>query len=391
MNVDWQMFAEKLKRHGMESKIAGSLARSLSISMSGGGCCEQRAQWALSKGFLPDRVSSYGLDDDNVDLYLSDIDYYMAHPINNHFRFWINDKLTLKYMLSAPQLRDLMPEYYVYIENNGRYTYLQDMPSNIARDGECLLALLKQKGILAVKPSNGFGGTGFMRMELAKDEGVVVNGVLVSCREFFDMCRKLNGCIVTEYTRQHEDLREIWDGAECALRIVMAKELPFEDVFDEPSYNCICSYARFGTAESGGVSNTCHGGIGVPFDFETGVLHGEGVKRKLDGGGHCRFAAHPDTGIVFEGRPLPSYQQVKDAVLKTCAYMSSLDYFGFDVIISERGPKLCEINSHPSMEDPQALCGPVLKNEFAREFFKQKKTKDYPRDLLWRLFLECGG
>lgn len=37
MNVDWQMFAEKLKRHGMESKIAGSLARSLSISMSGGG------------------------------------------------------------------------------------------------------------------------------------------------------------------------------------------------------------------------------------------------------------------------------------------------------------------------------------------------------------------
>lgn len=119
--------------------------------------------WALSKGFLPDKLQLYKLSEENYGDYLSDYDYFLIHPLNNHFAIWINDKITLKYMLQAPlcinkekkKMMDLMPEYYLYIENDGRYSYLMDAPESIKRDGDFIMNLVKDKGILALKPSNG--------------------------------------------------------------------------------------------------------------------------------------------------------------------------------------------------------------------------------------------
>ena len=48
-----------------------------------------------------------------------------------------------------------------------------------------------------------------------------------------------------------------------------------------------------------------------PFDFETGLLNGIGVKYKTNRDERYRFDGHPDTGVSFEGFFLPCYDQVK--------------------------------------------------------------------------------
>ncbi|WP_368041268.1 hypothetical protein [Gordonibacter massiliensis (ex Traore et al. 2017)] len=93
--------------------------------------------------------------------------------------------------------------------------------------------------------------------------------------------------------------------------------------------------------------------------------------------------------MSFSGFRLPNYEQAKSAVLETCAYLSSLDYFGFDVIISQDGVKFCEINTLPEMDTGQAVCGPALVTEEAKKFFESRKTKAYPKDLLLKLVMEC--
>lgn len=232
-------------------------------------------KWALSKGFIPDKIDLYGLNEGNADLWVPDFDYLMMHPLNNHFKFWVDDKLTLKYMLNTPPLSDLMPEYYLYVENDGRYTYLMNMPSGVDRDEGCLSSLLRHEHALAIKPNHGMGGAGFVKLELVAEGEMAANNVIIPREEFLNLESELSGCIVTEYIRQHDDLRKIWSGSECTLRVIMAKNVG-SSKYREASYTCVLAYARFGTSRTGGASNLSQGGIGVPFDFETGLLNGGG-------------------------------------------------------------------------------------------------------------------
>ena len=148
MEIDAEKLAKGLVGFGMPDNIARSLVKKVE---RGARLCltEQEWDWALSHGFSPDKVAIYGLTDENVEAYLSDFDYYSMHPLNSHFRIWVNDKLTLKYILNANGLphaeknrqSDVMPRYYVHIENDGRYSYLMDMPDDVARDEDCLQSL----------------------------------------------------------------------------------------------------------------------------------------------------------------------------------------------------------------------------------------------------------
>ena len=69
--------------------------------------------WAQKRGFLSDRISFYGLTENNYRDYLSDFDYYRLHPINGPYSKWIDDKLTFRYLL-AP-FSSYLPEYYYHI------------------------------------------------------------------------------------------------------------------------------------------------------------------------------------------------------------------------------------------------------------------------------------
>lgn len=380
MEIDAEKLAKGLVGFGMPDNIARSLVKKVE---RGARLCltEQEWDWALSHGFSPDKVAIYGLTDENVEAYLSDFDYYSMHPLNSHFRIWVNDKLTLKYILNANGLphaeknrqSDVMPRYYVHIENDGRYSYLMDMPDDVARDEDCLQSLLAHEGILAVKPNRGSGGVGFIRLEAGGDGTVLANGSAFKSDDFDELKSRLNGCVVTEYVRQHRELAEIWDGSECCLRIVMA-HLRGRNAFSGGRWVCAASFLRFGTSRSKSTSNLVQGGVGVGFDFDTGEFFDRGIIYENCGaGGGVELSSHPDTGIRFEGRKVPLIEQVRDCVLSVCEYLPSLEWLGFDVMVSDDEAKICEINTLPGLEGAQGICGPYLGNGELRAFFDAKR------------------
>lgn len=374
-----------LQKQGVRGKWVQSFRKKL---INDWNTCElpvEKKIWALENGFMPSSVLLYGLTDDNIKLYLSDLDYIKIHPLNNHFAFWINDKITLKNIFATPirsisrpgVTYNLMPDYYLYIENDGHFSYLMDSPQHIPHDENYLLNLLKQKKILALKPSNGGGGFGFVKLEMI-DDAITWNDSQISEAQLKDNQKSLNGYVVTEFLKQHKDFDSICDKSACTLRVLVVKNI--DDVYDGGILDIVASYARFGTEASEGACNMHAGAVAISYDSETGAYGDFFFRYKgFADKDQTRFDKHPDSNVTLKGKTLPKHEEVKDVVLSACSYLSSLEYFGVDVVITDDSVKILEINTLPAMSTPQVLTGPMFSIPAARAFFNRKlnllKTK----------------
>jgi hypothetical protein len=386
--TNYTLLLEKLVLNGMDKKWAKMFVKKLSDDENFFKVDKKTAEELLLHGFYPGRASLYGMTNENYTDYLPDYQYFMMHPLNHHFRIWVNDKLSLKYNLNSCGCEDLMPEYYLYIENNGNYTYLMDCPNDIEKDKDFIFNLLKKKGILAIKPNSGTsGGRGFMKVEW-KENSIYVNNEKIEEKEFTQICSALYNNIITEYVSEHSELAKIWDKSECTLRVIMCK-LPTQNKFECAKWHNLVAYARFGSSISGGASNLSSGGIGIGFDYDTGDFNDFGIRyKKFCNDESYLCYEHPDTHVKWSGFRLPNWEYTKSMIDRTCKHLGSLDYLGMDIIITEKGMKYCEINTHPAMDYEQIMCGPVLKNKDSRDFFESHGLNQINAKKLLEMYIE---
>ena len=380
MATDYDVLLEKIRALGMDYRWAGMFVKKLRDDENAFPVADQtKKEWALSHGFYPGRIELYGLTEENWQNYVPDFQYFMLHPMNNHFLKWL-DKTTLKYVLNSNGCESTMPEYYAYVENDlcgGRFTYLMDCPDDIPKDENFLWNLLQKKKILAMKPNSGTsGGLGFIKMELRED-GLYENNKPIDMTRFNEIRDTMRNYIITEYAHQHPDLAKVWPDSECTLRVIMCKN-PTEDRYAPTTWSCAVSYARFGTSVNGGASNLSSGGVGVGFDFETGKYNDFCIRyKRFTPDGKWMLDRHPDTGVIWKDCGLPNWQLVRKQIDSVCSHVSSLDYLGLDIIITENGMKLCEINSHPAIDYEQVMCGPVLGRPQVKAFFEHKGLRKF--------------
>ena len=386
--TDYEAMRAVLHSQGMDYKAAGTFVKKLKEDEESFVVSSEKKEWALKHGFFPGRMELYRLNISNFDSYLSDYRYFMLHPINHHFRIWINDKLTLKYMLNNDRFMDIMPEYYAYVENNGCFTYLMDCPEEIKKDEGFLWNLLKEKKDLVLKPnSSASGGDGFIRLEI--NNGNVYENKKIINRERVNQIRdSIRNYVITEYIHQHEDMAEIWPQSECTLRVIMCKNV--KKAFYADYWSCLVSFARFGTAASGGTSNLTAGGVGVGFDFETGRYYDTCLRYKQ----YCRdgewmLKEHPDSKAQWKGLAIPHWNIVRDRIIDLCQYVSSLSYLGLDIVITSDGLKLLEINSLPALDYAQVISGPALRKEELRDFFINKGIFNVDESKLYEAYIQC--
>ena len=386
--TNYDKLLDAVRELGMEYRWSGMFVKKLRDDEAAFPVTKEQAVWALERGFYPGRISLYGLTEDNYRDYVPDFNYFMLHPMNNHFLKWL-DKTTLKYVLNSNGCEDTMPEYYVYVENDGSFTYLMDCPDHIEKNADFLMNLLKYKGILAMKPNSGTsGGIGFVKLEMRGEE-IFENNKPVDASRVAQLRDAMRNYIITEYCHQHHELAKVWPDSECTLRIIMAKD-PKKDLYAAATWSCVVSFARFGTSMNGGASNLSSGGVGVGFDFETGKYNDLCVRyKRFCPDGNWRLEKHPDTNVNWKDAGLPNWELVRSKIEAICQHISSLDYVGLDIIITEDGMKLCEINSHPALDYAQIMSGPALSKEKVKEFFEYKGLMKHDGKALCQAYLNC--
>ncbi|MGN0073619.1 MAG: hypothetical protein ACI36W_07515, partial [Coriobacteriales bacterium] len=88
-----------------------------------------RKIWAYKHGFLSYRLDQYGITEDNWKSFISDFEYRWLRHINTKYRYWLEDKITLKYV--AAGFKGCFPGYYYYTSlHNGenRIIPMMDLP-----------------------------------------------------------------------------------------------------------------------------------------------------------------------------------------------------------------------------------------------------------------------
>lgn len=117
MATNYDVLLDKIRALGMDYRWAGMFVKKLKDDEAAFPVDDaEKKKWALERGFYPGRIELYGLTEKNYMNYVPDYQYFMMHPMNNHFLKWL-DKLTLKYVLNSNGCECVMPEYYLYIEN----------------------------------------------------------------------------------------------------------------------------------------------------------------------------------------------------------------------------------------------------------------------------------
>lgn len=314
--------------------------------------------WAYKHGFLSDKLNIYGLNKSNYKSYLSDFAYYKMHPINGRYSIWIDDKLTFR--MALEKYSEYLPKYFLEI-NKGAIYKLADFPKEYSPDLTGIIELLKKEGNLAVKLIAGTHGLGFYRISFFDDK-IYINNEAVTQEELGQFIDSLENYIITEYIFAHKWLRSIYEATPNTLRIVLIHnqgEIP----------QIVCSEIRFGTEKSGQVDNISAGGFSCGIDIDNGMLFDP---KAYDGNLLIEQPLHPDTGVRIEGN-IPHWGMIKDKLIEISQYIPQIPYMGIDVIITDAGFKIIEINSHPDIENQCYY--PLMDNEYSRRFFKNLMGK----------------
>jgi len=294
--------------------------------------------WAYRWGFLSGKVKLFDLNGDNIGSLISDYDYIKLNPINGRFVFWIDDKLTTKYILS--KYGDFVPEYYFHLTGaeSRCVVKLMDCPEGYSSDTDGVIKLLQDRSSLAVKPLSGTFGNGFFKLAY-RSGGYFINGAESGYEEVCALLESMNDHIVTEYVKMHESLSEIYAGSLNTLRLVIVNEdgsAPFIGI----------AGIKFGTSRSGAVDNISAGGIYCLADVKNGYFNGGfGIDEKNQ---RVFYENHPDTGRKMEGF-IPNWDLVTKGIFEICRYVPQLEYMGFDIAVTAEGFKVIEINSNPGL------------------------------------------
>jgi hypothetical protein len=319
--------------------------------------------WAWKRGFMGSRVYTYGINKSNYRNHIPDFDYYKLHPINGRYSSWIDDKLTMKYILT--KFNEYLPKYYFQI-GDGEIIKLMDCPNDIEPDIDGVINLLKRDGNLALKLLSGSLGKGFYRLTY-KNMVFYVNTNETNISELRNLIKKLKGYIVTEYIIAHKEIREIYDVTPNTLRVLMIRDknkLP----------KITGGFMRFGTKSSGLLEITAAGTIFTAIDFKTGITYDPKrfINNNLE---NLKF--HPDTNKIME-IPLPYWGVIKEKVYEISNHIPQLSYLGFDIIITDNGFKIIEINSLSALTFIEYY-NPFLKNKYCKDFFT-RKFKENPKN-----------
>lgn len=315
--------------------------------------------WAYKKGFLSSRTNTYQIDELNYRDHMPDFDYYKLYPIDDKYSAWIDDKLTMKYIFSP--FDEYLPKYYFQLEDN-EILKLIDCPSDIDCTTSGIIDFLKKEGILALKIISGSLGEGFYKLSYANDT-FYINTKACEMEDVETLFSSLKGYLITEYVKAHDSINKIYDITPNTLRIQVIRD-------ENKKPKIIGSFIRFGTQKSGILETPVAGGIIAGIDLKNGNIFNPNIIINND---LINIKLHPDTNENLE-IIIPKWDDIKSKIEEISSYTPQLTYLGFDIIITNKGFKIIEINS---LTAPTVISyyHPLFANEYGKEYFIKKFQK----------------
>ncbi len=320
---------------------------------------KDQKKWAYERGFYPWRIRQYNLNEDNYRNIISDEDYFYLYPLNNEYRKWIDDKLTMRYILEP--FHEFLPKYYFHIMKNREVMRLADCPQTYGSSIKSISEMLQQEKLLVAKKATGTHGVGFYKLEYSEDGTFLVNKKKYSENDFQKFLSDLDDYVITEYVQMHPEISKFYSGSVNTIRVTLINENGNDPVIP-------VAYFRIGTSKSGVVDNIAQGGIVCKIDIESGRFYDSQIPINHV---YEKVIKHPDSNLELTGT-IPNWKLIKEGLLKIAEYCPQLAWLGFDIAVTEDGFKIIEINSHQELHKAHEYPSEVTDYLF-RALNKKKK------------------
>jgi hypothetical protein len=346
-------------------------------------------------GFTSRSGALFGIDG-AYDRYLSDYRLERLGGLGGRWADVADNKLVAHFLLEA--FDDHLPTVYGLLDGGRLYRELPDGgegatdpavvaapalprgPDGRARAGPWARAYLDAHGALVLKPVYGNSGRGVLVCRRRGDGGggadaagdgtphdttgaYVVNGEPYSADGFDALVGALEDYLAWSFVEQADYAAALFPDATNTLRVVTL----WDEAADEPFVSG--AVQRIGTVASAPVDNWSQGGLSAEVG-EDGTLSSaarwDDAASEL--GWHDR---HPDTGERIAGRRVPDWPAVREGVLAMAEELSSLPRVGWDVVVTDDGFELLELNTHAGVETLQ-VHRPVLADPRTRRFFERR-------------------
>lgn len=188
---------------------------------------------------------------------------------------------------------------------------------------EDYVAFCRRHPSVIVKPGSGMCGKQVEKVTM--EEGDL-------CQQY-DALKQSGQTLLEEVIVQHPALSALNPSAINTIRVVT--------MIGENGPEIIYTGLRCGRGQSV-VDNFNSGGMCVPIDTKTGVIHNVAV----DKAGNV-YAEHPDTHVSFDGFAIPDWEACLGLVLKAAPRVPTVRYVGWDIACTPKGPVLVEGNHFP--------------------------------------------
>jgi hypothetical protein len=308
---------------------------------------------AWSHGFSRWTYSMYGLDRNDLRLYISDrTQFTLLDGINGPHRPAAQQKFIFSKYLD---LLGVPSPVVLAVVIRGRILAAGDLSRSLG--WPWLRERLEERphGVV-LKPIKGCEGIGvaFLRQS---GSGFLLDGQAMAEGEAAAHLSSLDDYMVTEFAVQHEYASRIYPGTTNTLRLLTLWDYEAEAPFLAQAVH------RIGTHRSFPVDNfrMGAGGLSAWIDIGTGELGPAACKPET--GAVKWHDTHPESGAPIRGVRLPRWQEMTTDILRLSAHLPFIPFIGWDVVLTEEGYQVLEMNPgsgfflfqvhQPPLQDPR--------------------------------------
>lgn len=305
------------------------------------------------RGFQSYQYSFYNFDD-GVDssLYLAEFPRIAYTSRINDDRSLLDDKAKFYRLLTYRGFDDYLPTVFGRIENG--------ISDNIPKVE--VLELLKQENRLVIKPVTGAAGSG-IKICTVMDDGIRVNGKLVSNQQFLTELGTIEPALVTEYCKQAQYSAEIYPESANTIR-VLTMQPKGEDPFIATAVH------RFGSESTNNLDNFSQGGLSAEVNLDTGEL--SAAAEYLSDGNVRWHDIHPDTHSKIHSINVPGWGEIKKQLLDVMNRLPEFRYVGWDVLVTSPGEFVLLEGNNQSDVDLLQVHQPLLADRRIRDFYREQ-------------------
>lgn len=336
----------------------------------------RRRLWLWRHGFTSRGDALFDLTSENRDEFLSEYQEGLTYGINGKWRWATHNKLTARLLLKP--FEEHLPSLYGVVADGvaRRYPAYESAASVTARpsvdaafEGRDALpyldSLLDDADAVVVKPVFGAGGRGVFVVTRDAPGEYGVNDEPRTRAEVADLLADVDRSLVVERVEQSAFMAALYPESANTVRLVTM----WDDETDRPFV--ALAFARVGTPRSAPLDNLHQGGLLVGVDRDTGALTGAaGVSDATPPLEVERVETHPSTGERLVDRSIPNWEALADGVVRIASGLPQLRYVGWDVLPTDDGFEILELNSAPDVVTPQIHCR-FLRDPRVRRFYER--------------------